>query len=432
MDPAKTLASGALRLLAHVGASELAARWHLRQPLERLVQRGTAESLRAVAKVQKAFAARDATRLDRPPAGGLFDLTLSEEQELVRDTMRRFAEDVLRPAAAATEAACAPSTAVFDGAADLGLSALAVPDSLGGAADVRSPVTGVLIAEELARGDVGLALALLAPWGVAHALAEAGEGAQQDRWLRRFGERFAPAALALAEPRPAADPFRPETGAVRDGAGWKLYGQKVLVPLASTAELFLVAAEVRGGGPRLFMIGRDSPGVTITRTPAMGLRSADLGTLVLDGAEVEPDGQIGDEAAFTAAVVRARLGWSALAVGGCQAVLDHVIPYCNDRVAFGEPITNRQSVAFMIGDIAIETDALRLCVWRAAALAERGSERAAAAVALARRQAAAKASKIGSDGVQLLGGHGYIAEHPVERWYRDLRAIGIAEGGLSV
>jgi alkylation response protein AidB-like acyl-CoA dehydrogenase len=267
---------------------------------------------------------------------------------------------------------------------------------------------------------------------VAHALAEAASGAQQDRWLKPFADHFVPAAFALSEPRPCADPYRPQTGAIRDGAGWKLHGEKTLVPLATTAELFLVAAEVRGSGTRLFVVERDTPGLTITPSPAMGLRSADLGSLNLDGAAVPGDSLIEDENAFTNAVDRARLAWAALAVGGCQAVLDHVIPYCNEREAFGEPITNRQSVAFLIADIAIETDALRLCTWRAASLLERGSDKAAAAIALARRQAVAKAMKIGSDGVQLLGGHGYIAEHPVERWYRDLRAVGIADGGLSV
>jgi alkylation response protein AidB-like acyl-CoA dehydrogenase len=127
----------------------------------------------------------------------------------------------------------------------------------------------------------------------------------------------------------------------------------------------------------------------------------------------------------------ARIAWSALAVCTAQAVLDYVIPYVNDRTAFGEPVANRQGVAFMVSDIGIETDGMRLVIYRAASLADQGKDFAHQA-ALARRLCAAKGMQIGSAGVQLLGGHGYVKEHPVERWYRDLRAAGVMEGALLV
>ena len=114
-----------------------------------------------------------------------------------------------------------------------------------------------------------------------------------------------------------------------------------------------------------------------------------------------------------------------------QAILDYVKRYCNERVAFGEPITHRQSVAFMIADIAIELDGMRLLVYRAAARAERGLPFQREAY-LARVQCAEKGMKIGTDGVQLLGGHGFIREHMVELWYRNLRAVGILEGCVTV
>jgi alkylation response protein AidB-like acyl-CoA dehydrogenase len=112
-------------------------------------------------------------------------------------------------------------------------------------------------------------------------------------------------------------------------------------------------------------------------------------------------------------------------------VLDYVSGYVNQRVAFGEPISNRQSVAFMVADIAIEVEAMRLATYRAASLAETGREFVREA-ALARALVGQHAMRIGSDGVQLLGGHGYTKEHPVERWYRDLRAAGIMEGALAL
>ena len=120
---------------------------------------------------------------------------------------------------------------------------------------------------------------------------------------------------------------------------------------------------------------------------------------------------------------------AALAVGASHAVLDYVIPYVKEREAFGEPIARRQSVAFMCANIAIELDGLRLITWRGAARAEHGLPFAREA-ALAKKLGTDKGMQIGLDGVQLLGGHGYTKEHPVERWYRDLRAIGVAEGVL--
>jgi alkylation response protein AidB-like acyl-CoA dehydrogenase len=107
------------------------------------------------------------------------------------------------------------------------------------------------------------------------------------------------------------------------------------------------------------------------------------------------------------------------------------VPYCNERVAFGEPITNRQSVAFMIADLAIEIEAMRMLTLRAASRAEQGLPFHREAH-LARVLCAEKAMEIGTNGVQLLGGHGFIKEHPVERWYRDLRAIAIMDGGVIV
>ena len=112
-------------------------------------------------------------------------------------------------------------------------------------------------------------------------------------------------------------------------------------------------------------------------------------------------------------------------------MLDYVIPYVNDRVAFGEPISHRQAVAFMVADIGIELEGARLVTLRAAARAEQGKSYAREA-GLARRLTAEYGMKIGSSGVQLLGGHGFVKEHPVERWYRDLRAAGVMEGVVLV
>ena len=131
------------------------------------------------------------------------------------------------------------------------------------------------------------------------------------------------------------------------------------------------------------------------------------------------------------AIRRSRLAWCAVALGTGQAVLDYVIPYVNDRVAFGEPISNRQAVAFTVADIGVELEGIRLATLRAASRADQGKD-FARDVAVARQLVAEKGMTIGSNGLQMLGGHGFVKEHPVERWYRDLRAAGLMEGALLV
>ena len=140
--------------------------------------------------------------------------------------------------------------------------------------------------------------------------------------------------------------------------------------------------------------------------------------------------QLGDaEFDYQAFLDLGNLMWCALAVGTCEAVKAYGITYANERIAFGEPISHRQSVAFMIADMAIEIDAMRMLILNAASLAEAGKPFHREAY-LARLLCAEKSMKIGTDGVQILGGHGFTKEHPVERWYRDLRAMAILHSGL--
>lgn len=192
-------------------------------------------------------------------------------------------------------------------------------------------------------------------------------------------------------------------------------------------------ANGRASAPAFFIVESKSPGLSTEADPAMGLRAASTAKLVLEDVKVPASALLGggDEAVYREAIGLSRIAWSALAAGTCKAVLDYVIPYVNERVAFGEPISHRQAVAFAVSDIAIETESIRLVTYRAASRADRAVSFNREA-ALARRLTAEKGMQIGSQGVQLLGGHGYVKDHPVERWYRDLRAAGIIEGTLLV
>ncbi|HEU5008069.1 MAG TPA: acyl-CoA dehydrogenase family protein, partial [Jatrophihabitantaceae bacterium] len=282
-------------------------------------------------------------------------------------------------------------------------------------------------------GDMGLAVACLAPAAVSTALTLWGDETQQAAYLPAFvGEQAPAAALTVLEPHVLFDPFALKTTAHRTSAGFKLHGVKSLVPRADTAELFIVAAQLEGK-PALFLLESGTAGVTIESEPAMGLRAASMGRLILDGASVPPANLIGGgEADVYAECIRlARLGWASLALGTGKAVLDYVIPYVNERKAFGEPISHRQAVAFMVANIGIELEGARLVTLRAASRAEQGKP-FARETALARKLTSEYGMQIGSNGVQLLGGHGYVKEHPVERWYRDLRAAGVMEGLVLV
>src|ERR1700679_2737738 len=238
--------------------------------------------------------------------------------------------------------------------------------------------------------------------------------------------------------RPASPPLFDltalKTTAVRTPSGYRLDGVKSLVPAAADAELFIVAAQLNGK-PALFIVESSSDGVTVRADPSMGIRAAALGRVELKNVSVPLSARLGEEDArdadYSEAIALSRLGWAALAVGTSHAVLDYVVPYVKEREAFGEPIAHRQSVAFMCANIAIELDGLRLITWRGAARAEQGLPFSREA-ALATRLGADKGMRIGLDDVQLLGGHGFTKEHPVERWYRDLRTIGVAEGVVVI
>jgi alkylation response protein AidB-like acyl-CoA dehydrogenase len=428
-----------LRALSQLAASPKLDQYGLRKPVQSVLYQGTKAGFRGVTAANRAFKAikglTQPARLPRPGGGGdLFDLTPNDEQTMIVDAVRVFAMEQLRPAAQAADAASVAPAELIAQCQDLGVTAMGIPEALGGAGVERSAVTNVLIASALAEGDMGLAFAALAPSAVSTALVLWGSAEQQASYLGAFaGEAPPPAALAIQEPRALFDPFALETRARLVNGRYVIDGVKSMVPLAATAELFIIAAEVDGKGPGLLIVESSTAGLSTKAESPMGLRAAATAQLVLEGVSVPASALIagGDPAVYAQCIQLGRLGWCALAVGCSQAVLDYLVPYVNEREAFGEPISHRQSVAFAVADIAIELNAMRLLTWRAASLAE-ADEPFFEAAALARRLCADKGMQIGSNGVQLLGGHGFVKEHPVERWYRDLRAVALMEGALLV
>jgi alkylation response protein AidB-like acyl-CoA dehydrogenase len=427
-----------LRTLSQMAGSPTLDRLGLRKPTEQVLYHGTKAGFRAVIAVNRAFKAVSSLgqpqRLPKRGAGDLFDLTPDDEQAMFVEAMRTFASEQLRPAASLADANYGAPAELLAQCAELGMTTMGIPESLGGAGTERSAVTNALIAEALATGDMSLAWACLAPSAVSNALVMWGSAEQQATYLGDFaGDKPPAAALAILEPTAFFDPFTLQTKAKLVNGSYELNGVKSMVPLANSAELFIVAADIEGHGPGLLLVESGSQGLSLEEDTAMGMRAASPARLKLSNVKVPATALLGEGKAevYTECVHLSRLGWCSLAVGCAQSVLDYLVPYVNEREAFGEPISHRQSVAFAVADVAIELDSMRLLTWRAASLAD-ADQPFYEAAALARRLCTDKGMAIGSTGVQLLGGHGFVKEHPAERWYRDLRAVGVMEGGILI
>jgi alkylation response protein AidB-like acyl-CoA dehydrogenase len=428
----------AVAALGAVARSDLIDRIGLRRQTEQAVFTVTRSGFRTMTSASRTFARQGkkgapGVRVPSAARPGVFDLTPTEDEQMLVDVVTEFADEVVRPAAAEANETCAAPEALLKAGLEIGLPILGIPEALGGISEERSAMAGTLVAEALAQGDMGLAVAALAPGSVATAIGLWGSDEQQSTYLPAFtGDDVPAAALALNEPTVLFDVLTPSTTATRTADGYLLNGVKTLVPRGAEADLFVVGAALEGK-PVLFLVEAGTPGLEVEGDPAMGVRAASLTKLSLTDVAVPADAVLGatDGSSYVECVRLSRLAWCALAVGTAQAVLDYVTPYVKEREAFGEPIAHRQSVAFMVANIAIELQSMRLLTYKAASRAAAGKD-FAREVALARRLCADKGMQIGLDGVQLLGGHGFVKEHPVERWYRDLRAIGVMEGSVLV
>jgi alkylation response protein AidB-like acyl-CoA dehydrogenase len=427
-----------LRWLNKLAGSDLLDRIRIRKQVERALFTGTKNGFRSATVAGRTFKA--AQQLGRPARQSaskpraLFDISPDDEQQMLQEGVRDFAEAKVRPVAKQSDFDKATPAELLAQANELGVNMLGVPEELGGVMHEQAAVTSVLIGEAFAHGDMGIAYAALAPGAVATAIGHWGTAEQEATYLPAFtGEDTPAAALAILEPQPLFDPLKLETSARKDGEDWVLNGVKSLLARPQECELFLVAADAAGLGPALFVIESGTTGLTVEEEPAMGLRPAATGRLLLEDVKLPGAALLGEgkREDYIECVQRARVAWCSLAVGTAQATLDYVKQYVNERTAFGEPISNRQGVAFAVSDIGIESEGMRLATYRAASRADQGQD-FARETAMARRLCAQKGMQIGSEGVQLLGGHGFVKEHPVERWYRDLRAAGVMEGALLV
>ncbi|MFC6631406.1 acyl-CoA dehydrogenase family protein [Acinetobacter beijerinckii] len=417
-----------LSLITKIAGSEVLDQLKLRKFVEKSLYQGSKTGFKVLTTTQKAFKPQpiDKQRLPNQTNKNLFDLSLTEEQQMTADAMSQFAQEVLYALAHDADHNAQFPEELWQHLVDLGLNYYALPEALGGVAAEQNIVSNILIAESLAKGDFSLTAGLLSTFSVINAITRWGSTQVQSMYLPVFAEDTdVTATFAFQEATPAFNPFQLKTKATENNGQFQITGEKTLVILGDTADVFLVSAEFNGQ-PDIFVV-QSNESISIKNNPAMGLKAAETATLQFNQT---PALRLGDaDFNYSAFVDLGNLMWCAMAVGTCEAIKAYCIKYANERTAFGEPISHRQSVAFMIADMAIEIDAMRMLVLNAASLAEAGKPFHREAY-LARLLCAEKSMKIGTDGVQILGGHGFTKEHPVERWYRDLRATAILHSGL--
>jgi alkylation response protein AidB-like acyl-CoA dehydrogenase len=384
----------------------------------------------------------------------MYGFTPTQEQEMLIESIHRYARDDLRSAAhEADETGSLPANLISKGW-ELGLLQASVPEAYGGFGE-RSAVTGALAAEELAWGDLSAALATLAPSLFVTPILLAGSEEQKARWIAPAIEAdWKPYAAALIEPSFDFDPSALRTQAAVDGADYILSGVKTYVPYAAEAEAMILFAALEGvtrafivptrpaepvgarrGGP-VPNHGADTTQVQAEmlterlvvsqRSKWLALNALPLYEVRLEGVRVPHSNLL--EGDFAPVLAAMQVTNAALGIGVARAAFEYSRDYAKEREAFGMKIGQKQAIAFMLAEMATEVEASRLLTWEAAWKLDAGEQDALTAAYLAATSAADMTVMVTDRAVQILGGHGYIRDHPVERWMREGRSFASLTG----
>jgi acyl-CoA dehydrogenase len=362
----------------------------------------------------------------------MIEFTPTDEQRMLTDAIHRYAEQDLRKVAhEADENNDAPAPVIAKGW-ELGILPGLIPEEYGGYAEGPGAVTGVLALEEMAWGDLAIALELWTPALFALPVLIGGTEEQKKRYLPAFCDADRPImTAALIEPSVTFDPWRPSTTATRQNGKVVLEGEKYYVPLAADAMRMIVyASDGETGRVDGYIVGQDAQGLEIgERNLLMGIRALPTYQVKLSGVTVDIDDRLGGEEGtdYASILNRSRIALGAMAVGVSRASFEYARDYAKERVQFGVPVATKQAVAFRLADMAIEVDAARLLVWEAAWQVDQ--EQAATQAAMLVKHYANKTAMFVTDsGVQTLGGYGYIREYPAERWLRNARGFATFDG----
>jgi acyl-CoA dehydrogenase len=361
----------------------------------------------------------------------MYSFEPTEEQQMLVDAVGKYAVNDLRTAARdAEEGGELPKKLVSKGW-ELGLLQASIPESYGGFGE-RSAVTGVLAVEEMAFGDLAVALAVLTPSLFAMPILLAGSEEQKKTYLPKVIEgEWSPYTAALIEYAFDFDPNALKATATLQAEGYLLNGEKAFVPFAKDAEAMLVFASL-DGQTQGFIVPNGSAGLTINgeREKLMSLNALPLYRVSLENVKIPASNRLGGRAGhdFEPILASMRVATAAAAVGVANAAFEYSKNYAKEREAFGVKIAQKQAIAFMLAEMRTEIEASRLLTWEAAWKLDQGKDDAFVEAYLAATGTADMATMVTDRAVQILGGHGYIREHPVEMWMRNGRGFAMFTG----
>ncbi len=359
----------------------------------------------------------------------MLDFRLDEEQKMLADTIARYAREQVRKVYRDAEEDGKIPTEVIQSGWEMGVLPTAIPEEFGGFGEY-SAVTGAIATEEFAWGDLAVTLNVMTPNLVAVPLMLAGTPVQKEAYLPAFCEEAMPRmTAALTEPVVQFNPYRLRTTAVSGDDGYVLNGSKTLVPLAADAEMMLVYAN-ENGKTEAFFVPTDAAGVTIgSQDKLMGIKALPTYLVTLEDVHAPFENKLGGSEGidFGQILAHSRVALGAAAVGMARAGVEYARDYAKQRVQFGEPIAHRQSIAFMLADMATDVDEMRLMVWEAAWLLDQGKD-ALQETAVMKQYVDRLVLNVADRALQVLGGYGYIREYPVELWLRNARGFATFDG----
>lgn len=357
----------------------------------------------------------------------MYSFEPSEEQKLLIDTARRYAMGELRKAAHDAEEGKQFPLPVINKGWEIGILHASIPEAYGGFGE-RSALTGALAAEEFAYGDLAGALAVGTPGLFALPILLAGSEEQKQQYLPPVIESdWKPYTAALIEPSFDFDPNDLRTTSVAEGEEYLLTGEKTMVPFASEAEAMIVFAKV-DHETKGFIVPKGTANLVVgnEREKWMGLNAIPFYSVKLEGVKVPRSHLLPGD--FAPILDSSRVAIAAMAVGVAKAAFDYARDYAKEREVFGVKVAQKQAIAFMLAEMAIEIEAIRLLVWEAAWAIDNSKEDAGQKAYLAITGAMDMVMMVTDRAVQILGGHGYIREHPVELWMRNGRGFATFTG----
>jgi acyl-CoA dehydrogenase len=360
----------------------------------------------------------------------MYSFEPTDEQKMLIETIARYAQSNLRPAAHDADEECQIPLNLIKKGWELGVLQASTPETYGGFGE-HSSITGVLAAEEMAWGDLAGTLAVMAPGLFAIPILISGNEDQKNKYLPPIVEGdWLPYTTALIEQHYDYDPNALRTTATIDGVSIILTGEKAYVPFAKESKMMLVFASLNGK-TQGFIVPSNLPGIQIgERQKLLGINALPVYPVIFDQTRISVAEQLGGSLGhdFKAILNSFWLATAALALGVSKAALDYAIDYAKDRDVFGMKVAQKQSIAFMLAEMATEIESIRVLTWEAAWMLDAGKEDAYKEAYLAYTGAADMAMMVTDRAVQVLGGHGYIREHPVEKWMREARSFSFLSG----